>query len=78
MRPTVPLATVLVLPDLRPLAARLRSALRHLSASAAADLELQAERAGRAIVFRGDACEALRLAEALKAAGLVTSLNRLG
>lgn len=73
-----PIATVLVLPDLRPLAARIRAVLAHLSHPEADDLHRQAERCGRAVVFRGDPAEAGRLDRELRAAGLTTSVNRLG
>lgn len=73
-----PVATVLVLPDLRPLAARIRAVLAHLSHPEADDLHRQAERCGRAVVFRGDPAEAGRLDRELRAVGLTTSVNRLG
>jgi hypothetical protein len=74
---TLPLATVLVLADLRPLAARIRTVLADLSAAAAEALDQEVERTGRAVLFRGEPAEGLRLARALRGAGLTTSLNTL-
>ena len=73
--PSVPLATLLVLPDLRPLAQRLGAVLAHLSAELAQELHLEAERLGRAVVFSGDPLEAEAMRRDLQAAGLTTSLN---
>jgi len=71
----VPLATVLVLPDLKPLGQRLRAVLRHLSPKLADGLHLEAERLGRAVVFSGDPLEAEAMQRDLQAAGLMTSVN---
>lgn len=70
-----PLATLLLLPDLRPLAGRLRAVLADLSGDQAAALEEETGRLGRAVLFRGDWSEAERLARRLREAGLLTSLN---
>ena len=70
---TTPIATLLVLPDLRPLAQRLLAVLRHLSPAGADALHGEAER--RAMVFSGDPLEAEALRRQLHAAGLTTSLN---
>jgi predicted deacylase len=75
MTRSFPTATLLVLPDLRPLGQRLAAVLRHLAPGAAEDLHRDAERLGRAVVFQGDLAEAERLHRELKAAGLTTSLN---
>jgi len=77
MAPTssLPLATLLVLPDLKPLAQRLVAVLSHLSPELANDLHLEAERLGRAVVFSGDPLEAAAMQRDLQAAGLTTSLN---
>ena len=72
---TIPLATLLVLPDLKPLAERLGAVLRHLSPDRADGLHQDAERLGRAVVFSGDLQEAEALRRDLHAAGLTTSLN---
>jgi hypothetical protein len=72
---TLPLATVLVLSDLRPLAARIRAVLADLSIAAAEALDQEVERTGRAVLFRGEPAEGLRLARALQVAGVTTSLN---
>jgi hypothetical protein len=72
---SVPLATVLVLPDLKPLAQRLRAVLAHLSPELADDLHQEAERLGRAVVFTGAPQDADTMRRALQAAGLTTSLN---
>jgi hypothetical protein len=72
---TTPIATLLVLPDLRPLAQRLLAVLRHLSPAGADALHGEAERLGRAMVFSGDPLEAEALRRQLHAAGLTTSLN---
>jgi len=77
MAPTasLPIATLLVLPDLKPLAQRLVAVLRHLSPELADGLDLEAERLGRAVVFSGDPLEAAAIQRDLQAAGLTTSLN---
>ena len=75
MNRSIAIATLLVLPDLRPLGQRLTAVLRHLSIGAAEDLHRDAERLGRAVVFQGDPAEAEQLRRELKAAGLTTSLN---
>jgi hypothetical protein len=77
MAPTssIPLATLLVLPDLKPLAQRLLAVLRHLSPDLADGLHLEAERLGRAVVFSGDPLEAEAMGRDLQAAGLTTSIN---
>jgi hypothetical protein len=75
MNRSIAIATLLVLPDLRPLGQRLAAVLRHLSIGAAEDLHRDAERLGRAVVFQGDPAEAEQLRRELKAAGLTTSLN---
>lgn len=72
-----PIATVLVLPDLRPLAARILSAIRDLTSGSAAAFDLEAERTGRVVVFRGEPDEARRLDRELRRAGLTTSINTL-
>jgi hypothetical protein len=72
---SVPLATLLVLPDLKPLAQRLLAVLRHLSPELADGFHLEAERLGRAVVFSGDPLEAESMRRELQAAGLTTSLN---
>jgi len=72
---SIPLATLLVLPDLKPLAQRLVAVLRHLSPELADGLHLEAERLGRAVVFSGDPLEAEAMQRDLQAAGLTTSLN---
>jgi len=77
MAATLPISTVLVLPDLRCLVERLRTALPDLSASGAEALHQEAERTGRVPVFRGEPHQALQLARALRAAGLTVSVNRL-
>jgi len=74
----VPISTVLVLPDLHGLAARLRAALADLSAPAAEAMHREAERTGRVPVFQGEPQRALELARALRAAGLTVSVNRIG
>lgn len=75
MNRSIPIATLLVLPDLRPLGRRLAAVLRHLTDGAAEDLHQEAERLGRAVVFQGDPAEAEQLRRTLNAAGLTTSLN---
>lgn len=75
MNRSIPVATLLVLPDLRPLGQRLLAVLRHLSIGAAEELHHDAERLGRAVVFQGDPAEAEQLRRELNAAGLTTSLN---
>jgi hypothetical protein len=72
---SVPLATLLVLPDLKPLAQRLLAVLRHLSPELADGFHLEAERLGRAVVFSGDPLEAEAMRRDLQAAGLTTSIN---
>jgi hypothetical protein len=74
---TLPIATVLVLADLRPMAERIRSVLADLSAAAAQALDQDVERTGRAVLFRGEPAEGLQLARALQCAGLTTSVNTL-
>jgi hypothetical protein len=78
MTTPLPISTVCVLADLQPLAGRLRSALRQLSGMAAEALDHEAGRTGRAVLFRGAPQEALRLDQELRAAGLTTTVNRLG
>ena len=73
--PSVPIATLLVLPDLRPLAGRLAAVLAHLSPERAEALHQEAERLGRCVLFSGDPSEAEPLRRALAAAGITTSLN---
>jgi hypothetical protein len=75
MAPSTPIATLLVLPDLKPLAQRLLAALRHLTPDLADGLHHEAERLGRAVLFSGDPLEAEQLRRDLRAAGLTTSLN---
>jgi len=70
-----PIATVLVLPDLKPLAPRLLAALAHLPGRLAEALHQQAETLGRAVVFTGTPQEARRIEGQLRTAGLATSLN---
>jgi hypothetical protein len=72
---SLPLATLLVLPDLKPLAQRLVAVLRHLSLERAEGLHQEAERLGRAVVFSGGPLEAEAMRRDLQAAGLTTSLN---
>jgi hypothetical protein len=74
---TLPMATVLVLGDLRPMAGRIRAVLAGLSAAAAQSLDQEVERNGQAVLFRGEPAEGHRLARALRSAGLTTSVNTL-
>lgn len=76
MTSSAPIASVLLLADLLPLAGRLPAGLLEASGLAAADSEIA--RTGRVVVFQGDVGEALPLQRRLRAAGLRTSLNRLG
>lgn len=78
MTTPLPISTVCVLADLQPLAGRLQAAQRELSARAAEALHNEAERTGRAMLLRGTPQEALRLDQKLRAAGLTTTVNRLG
>jgi hypothetical protein len=72
---SVPFATLLVLPELKPLAQRLLAVLSHLSPELADGLHQEAERLGRAMVFSGDPLEAESMRRELQAEGLTTSLN---
>lgn len=78
MTTTPAISTISVLADLRPLTGRLQQALSHLSSATAELLHSEVERTGRAVLFRGAPREARRLDRQLRAAGLTTTVNRLG
>jgi hypothetical protein len=68
-------ATVSVLQNLEPVAARLRAVLGEFGALDR-DPDARLAREGRLAVFEGDPAQARRLNQALRAVGLSTSLNQ--